>query len=974
VAYSNTIKLNDSIHTLPIQAVYAKLETQAQGLSQSEAERRLGQVGFNTLSEVQRPPLYLKFLANFTHLMALLLWLGGVMAFIAQMPQLGWAIWAVIIVNAAFSFWQEYKAERATEALRKLLPTYARVLRDGQEQKILAEKLVPGDVMLLAEGDHISADARLIDEAELRVDQSTLNGESHPVRKTAEAITNAQLAHAELPNLVFAGTSVAAGTGRAIVYATAMQTEFGKIAALTQSVAEDLSPLQKEVNRMTRVVTVLAVGIGVLFFLLSVVVVHRPLSIGFIFAVGMIVAFVPEGLLPTVTLALAMGVQRMVKRHALTKRLSSVETLGACTVICTDKTGTLTQNEMTVRHLWFGGRAFTVSGVGYTPEGQILNGDQALPTPMDGDLRQLLIAAGLCNNARLLPPNGENTRWTVLGDPTEAALRVAAAKGGVDLDAESQRTPRIRELPFESRRKRMSTIHEWRVASGGWRAEEQSEAAVTHHVRSMPPFTRVAYVKGAPKEVLALCTRIRLDGGDGMLSDTWRACIVAANDEHARHGLRVLAVAMRPLSDGLTRYTSETVECDLVFLGLVAMMDPPRAEVSAAVEECHRAGVRVIMITGDYGLTAESIARRIGIVKGQQPRILTGADVDQIDDQKLKEALQQEVIFARVAPEHKLRVVSALQQMGHIVAVTGDGVNDAPALKKADIGVAMGLTGTDVAKEAADMILLDDNFASIVSAIEEGRAVYANIKKFTTYIFTSNTPEAWPFILQVLLNVPLALTVMQILAIDLGTDMVPALALGTEAPEPGVMDRPPRSVHERIIDRHLLLRSLLWLGSLQTALCFCGYYFLFWTYGYDLLDLPRVDLLPYADRLLTHDGFVYVLATTIFHAGVITTQIGNAFACRTDKTSVFKIGILRNRFLLLGIGIELALITVLIYVQPFQTIFEHGPLPLPYWAFIAAYAPLMFLAEEARKAVVRWRDTRALPAAVAIERQFGDSP
>jgi len=924
--------LRPPVHQLPIEEVFRTLGTSPQGLSGEEAEKRLRQYGRNAIREVRKKPLYLKFLANFTHLMALLLWAGGAMAFVARMPQIGWAIWAVIVINAVFSFWQEFRAERAMEALRRLLPVQARVMRNGEECRIPAAELVPGDVMLLAEGDHISADGRIVEEAELRVDQSTITGESHPLRKTADRVLQEGLSRTELPNMVFAGTSATGGTGKAVVSATGMETEFGKIAHLTMGLEEGLSPLQKEINRMTKVVTVMAVGIGVILFILSVTVVHRPVHAGFIFAVGMVVAFVPEGLLPTVTLALAMGVKRMARRNALIKKLSSVETLGCCTVICTDKTGTLTQNEMTVRDLWVAGRKLSATGGGYAPEGQISEAGSPVEPHVAGDLGRLLVAAGLCNDARLIPPDEKTSNWTVLGDPTEAALKVAAQKGGVDLAAETARLPRLREIPFESIRKRMSTIHR--------EGDRQ-----------------VAFVKGAPRELVALCSSIRLAGAELPLTAELKEQILAANDEYARKGLRVLAVAERPIPAELSDFMPDSVEQGLTLLGLMAMLDPPRPEVAEAVEKCHRAGIRVIMVTGDYGLTAESIARRIGIIGEERPRLVTGAELDTMTDEALKETLKGEVIFARVAPENKLRVVKTFHEMGHVVAVTGDGVNDAPALKQADIGVAMGLSGTDVAKEAADMVLTDDNFASIVNAIEEGRGVYANIKKFATYIFTSNVPEAWPFILQIIFNVPLALTVMQVLAIDLGTDLVPALALGTEAPEPGVMDRPPRSQKDRLIDTPLLLRALVWLGSLQTALCFSGFFFLYWTFGYsDLLHLPRPDLLPYAERFLSRDGYVYVLATTMFHAGVITTQIGNAYACRTERISVFKIGFFSNRFLLVGILVELTIISILIYVQPFQTLFEHGPLPLKYWAFLLIYPPVMFLAEEGRKMFLRRRD------------------
>jgi potassium/sodium efflux P-type ATPase len=663
---------------------------------------------------------------------------------------------------------------------------------------------------------------------------------------------------------------------------------------------------------------------------------------------GMIVAFVPEGLLPTVTLALAMGTQRMARRHALIKRLSAVETLGCTTVICTDKTGTLTQNEMTVREVWlpldparpqdgYYGRRLKVTGVGYAPEGQILENGQPVAFAAEGDsstgsgqdLRRLLVAAGLCNNARLLPPNGEAPRWTVLGDPTEAALLVVAPKAGVDLADEARRSPRLRELPFESRRKRMSTIHQ--ISSPNAQTPD-----------------RLAYVKGAPKEVLALCTRVWLDGHECSLDDVLRSQIVVANDGYARHGLRVLAVAQRALRDGV-EYTPEAIERDLTFIGLAAMMDPPRPEVAEAVEKCRHAGIRIVMITGDYGLTAESVARRIGIIQDDQPRIITGVDLDEMDEAALKEALQGEVIFARVAPEHKLRVVGALQELGHVVAVTGDGVNDAPALKKADIGVAMGLAGTDVAKEAADMILTDDNFASIVNAVEEGRGVYANIKKFTTYIFTSNTPEAWPFILFALsrTRIPLALNVMHILSVDLGTDIMPALALGAEPPERSVMNRPPRSSKEHVITAALLLRAYPWLGMIQSVAAMAAFYFMYWTNGYagQWIDLPG-------------EGSLYRSATAMALAAVVTTQIGNLFAQRTERTSFFRTPLFSNRLIWVGIATELLLIALITYVPFFQSLIGTNSFPLRNWLFLFAWTPSLLLADEARKAILRWRERK----------------
>jgi Ca2+-transporting ATPase len=877
-------------------------------------------LGRNVIREVRGKPLIIKFFANFTHLMAILLWVGGAVGFIARMPQLGIAIWMVNIINGVFSFWQEYRAEKATEALKKLLPSYARVLRDSEDRRIFAEELVVGDVMLLSEGDRISADGRLVEVSELRIDQSTLTGESHAVRKTSDGILLSGLAYAEMPNLVFAGTSVTSGTGKAVVIATGMATEFGKIADMTQMVEEELSPLQREMAFATRAVSIIACSIGIIFFVLAAVLVGVSLAESFIFAMGMVVAFVPEGMLPLVTLSLARSTQRMAQRNALIKRLSAVETLGCTTVICTDKTGTLTQNEMTVRDLWLLNRGLTVTGTGYRPEGLIMEGEK--PVPVDGDLRLLLIAGGLCNNSRVIPPDINSSQWTVLGDRTEAAMKVAALKAGIDLEAEVRYTPRLRELPFDSVRKRMCTIHQL-------------------------PSSRVAYVKGAPKEILGLCSRVRRDRNDHPMDDHLRSEIMAAHDAYARNGLRVLAVALRELPEDGTDYRPDVIECDLTFLGLEAMMDPPRDEVAQAVATCHCAGIRIIMITGDYGLTAESIARRIGIIRQPQPRIISSADIDAMDDGALKSALCEEVIFARATPEHKLRVVTALQEIGHIVAVTGDGVNDAPALKKADIGVAMGIAGTDVAKEAADIILTDDNFASIVNAVEEGRGVYANIKKFISYIFTSNTPEAVPFMFWALSGgrIPLALNVMEILSIDLGTDMVPALALGDEPPEPGLMDRPPRDLGEHVITRPLLVRAYLFLGIIQSIAAMAAFYFQYWINGYwgQWLDLPSA-------------GILYESATAMALGAVVATQIGNLFAQRTERTSAFTIGWFKNRMIWIGIASELLLVSLIVYVPFFQQAIGTAAFPLQNWLFLFAWTPSLLLADELRKAHVRRRD------------------
>ncbi len=928
------------LYKLSPNDVYGALNTETGGLSNGEAVSRLEQYGKNILQEKKGTPLIVKFLSNFTHLMAILLWGAGIIALIAKIPELAIAIWMVNIINGAFSFWQEFRAGKATEALKKMLPDHVRVLRGGREEQLLAEDLVPGDVILLSEGDKISADARLVDDNDLRVNQSTLTGESHPVHKSRDSVLRDDLTRAEQPNMVFAGTTVAAGTGKAVVYATGMATEFGKIANLTQSLKEESSPLQKEMGKLTKKVSAISVSIGIAFFFLAIFLADTEPVAAFIFALGMIVAFIPEGLLPTVTLSLAMGVQRMAKRNALMKRLSAVETLGCATVICTDKTGTLTQNEMTVSNLWMNGVHMNVSGVGYdAADGSILvDGKQV--SQKNPELSELLTAAGLCCNARLLPPNGDSARFTVLGDPTEAALLVLAQKYGLNLDALCAETPRLRELPFDSGRKRMSTIHQGKGKA------------------------RVAFVKGAPKEVLELCTQQKRNGMIAPMNEQDRADIMAVNDGYARNGLRVLAIATRSITPGedvpanLGAYTPDKIEQELTFLGLIAMVDPPRPEVAEAVKKCHDAGIRIIMITGDYGLTAESIARRIGIIKGDHPRIITGIELETMAAEDLEKALSDEVIFARVAPEQKLQVVSALQEMKHIVAVTGDGVNDSPALKKADIGVAMGISGTDVAKEAADMILTDDNFASIVNAIEEGRAVYSNIRKFVLYIFNSNMAAAVPMVLYLFSRgaIPLPLTIMQVLAIDLGTDMVPAMGLGVEKPEAGIMNVPPRSQKESLLSRPLILKAFCWYGLLEAAFGAAAYFFLNYLHGWP-------------ENPLAASGTVYQMATIMTFAAIVMAQVGAVFGCRTDRLSVFKVGLLSNRLILIGVAVELSLLALLVYLPiPFlRNLFNTAPLGWREWAFLIVIPPMMLLADEIRKWILR-RGAQAKANKIATER------
>ena len=635
----------------------------------------------------------------------------------------------------------------------------------------------------------------------------------------------------------------------------------------------------------------------------------------------MIVAFIPEGLLPTVTLSLAMAVQRMAKDHALVKKLSSVETLGATSVICSDKTGTLTQNAMTVNHLWTLSDSYEVTGLGYASEGQIEQEGRPISLEDNELLNRLVRFSHLASNAQVVAPSADNPNFTILGDPTEACLNVLAEKAGINLNDNHTWAPRLKEIPFDSDRKRMTTVHKLEVGVDG-----------SQHI---------SITKGAPKEVMELCSDYY--DNQGMiksLTATERQAILAANDQFARDGLRVLAVAYRPLDSehiGEDKWDMQTLEDNMVFLGLVAMSDPPRQGVREAIEKCHRASIRIIMVTGDYGLTALSIAKKIGIVQGDDARVVSGLELAGMDDNQLKEALKGEIVFARVAPEQKYRVVNALQELGEVVAVTGDGVNDAPALKKADIGVAMGLSGTDVAKESADMILTDDHFASIVHAVEEGRAVYRNIQKFLTYIFNSNTPEAVPsaFFLFSLGRIPLPLTVMQILAIDLGTDMVPALGLGVEPPEEGVMDRPPRRLSDRLLNRQLLIKAFVWYGLIEAALAMGAFFLNYWVNQGNLNHLAS-------------SGPLYREATTMTLGAIIFTQIGMAMNSRKGRGSIFQVKPFANRIISLGIVLEIVLFILLSYVPFFHTLFNTAPIGLDDWLYLLACPFVIMALEEIR--------------------------
>ncbi|MEO6164025.1 MAG: HAD-IC family P-type ATPase, partial [Candidatus Binatia bacterium] len=838
------------------------------GLSSAEAQSRLRRYGGNILKRSRRDPWYFKLLRNLFSFFALLLWIAALLCFVpgVDLPQLGIAILTVVLVNGLFAFLQEYKSDRALEMLQQLIAQQSTVIRDGDAQVIAAAELVPGDVIVLEEGDLVPADCRLTEAFEVEADNSSLTGESTPARRYKSdqpVLISGKFLWIELPNILFAGTLLLRGRARAVIFGTAMSSEIGKIANLTQEIATEQSPLQKQLSATVYAIAALAGGLGLAFLFLGWLVAGLTFLEAFVFFIGLFVANVPEGLLPTVTLSLAMGVQRMAKRHALVKSLPSVETLGCTTVICCDKTGTLTQNLMMATEVVVDGKTIEVSGVGYRPQGEFMHDGLALSLEAIAHwhtLHLLLDCAFICNNAKL---EKKDLEIRVIGDPTEGALICLAEKAG--LRGTHQR---LHLNPFESIRKRMSVV-----------------------VRPYRQRDAVIYVKGAPVEMLAQCDRIHWGDDIRPLSELDRKRILKENDAMASRGLRVLAFAYR---DGAelngTPFTSADIERNLVYLGLVALSDPLRPEVAPAIHACHSAGIRVIMITGDYALTAASIGRQIGLGQDAPPKSFTGAEVSEMTDAQLRAILTQgETIFARVAPEHKLRIVTQLKQMGEIVAVTGDGVNDAPALKKADIGIAMGLRGNDVAKEAAHMILTDDNFSSIVAAIEEGRSIFENIRRFMAYIFNSNPQEMYPYVFWMLFpGVPLAMTVMGVLAVDVGTDLIPAMGLGIEPPEEGIMERPPRRRDEKILSLPFILRAYFVHGSLLALSCYATYYYMGWVLGAWQVG-QSFAAMPASPRGLQFAQATpaYLQTLTAYFFPTVTTQIANVLCKRSAKASLF---------------------------------------------------------------------------------------
>ena len=889
----------------PLAQLFRDLRSTPSGLSGREAARRLEAAGPNELTRRGGRRWPGELAGQFTHPLALLLAVAAGLAWASGTPKLAIAIGAVILLNAAFSFAQELQAERAVEALAAFLPERARVLRDGAPQDIEARSLVPGDVLLIEEGNRICADARLI-SGTVEVDMAALTGESVPVTCSAGA-ADVSVPLLQARDVVFSGTECTGGEARALVTATGMGTELGRIASLSQRVGRDESPLEHQVKRVAWLIALVAAGAGIAFLPIGLA---AGLSIGAAvsFAIGLLVANVPEGLLPTITLALAVGVREMARRGALVKRLSAVETLGSTSVICTDKTGTLTENKMRVTSIW---------------------------TPAGGKEATIALAgvAAACNTADLRLPSSSGTAGGSSersGDPTEVALLEMAVSHGVDVTLAGREARRRAMFRFDPRLKLMTTVDE---------------------LDGVP----VISVKGASEAVMAHVSRIMGPAGEQPATDADRSRVTGVMESYGRQGLRVLALARRVLPAGAPIPTSrEDAERELCLLGVTAMQDPPRAEVPAAIGRVHRAGIRVHVVTGDNGLTAAAIARQVGIGTGPGGmRVVPGAELDAMSEPDLDALLDSgaEVVFARSSPESKLRIADALRAKGQVVAMTGDGVNDAPALRRADIGVAMGRSGTDVAREAATMILTDDNFATIAAAVEAGRRVYNNVRKFICYIFAHAVPEVLPFLVFALAGgtVPLPLTVMEILAIDLGTDTLPALALSREPAEPGLMDRPPRKRTEGVISRGMLARAWGFLGLLSATLVMAGFF----------LTLRHVGWQPGA---ATGPGSAlnlgYRQATTVAWLGIVACQVGTAFAVRTDRASLRQVGMFSNKPLLAAIAAALAFAALVVYLPAMHGFFGTAALSGGQLATVAPFPFIIWGADEIRRALIRRRNPK----------------
>lgn len=879
-------------HKITLLELKQRLNCSGEGISSEDALQRLSHYGKNELYVRKDTPEIIKFLRHLTNFFALLLIFGSALAFIADYLKpdegnfyIGVALLVVVLLNALFTYIQQHESERLMESFRSMLPQMVSVVRDSKTSSIEAKLVVPGDILVLEEGGRIPADARLIEVNQLKVDHSSLSGESEPQLRKLTCTHDNIL---ESRNMVFSGTLIHSGNGKALVYGTGMNTQIGRIVQLTKESETVKTPIHKELQRFIRIISGIAIVLGVLFFLISVYL-GNPFISSLIFAIGIIVANVPEGLLPTVTLALTMASRRMAVKKALIKNLESVETLGSTTVICTDKTGTITQNNMKVCTVVVDGHEWAAYQQGLA---QTKSFEKFWETMIQ------------CNNARL-------ESHSYQGDPTEGSLLLFGQQLK-PIENLASTHPRIHESPFDSLTKRMITTNK------GGNGEPN-----------------IAYMKGAPEVVFTKCSRQMKDGVTLEFDNDARQQALETYQRLASRGERILALAYK------TTETIEASEDDFIYLGLVGMLDPPRPEVEAAIDKCRTAGIRVFMITGDYHITAESIARQVGLFTGDG-HIVVGEQLQKMNEDDLSLLLDsQELVFARTSPIQKLQIVKALQKKGEIVTVTGDGVNDAPALKNADMGVAMGLSGTEVAKEAADMVLMDDNFATIVNAVEEGRTIFANIKKFIAYILTSNVPEILPFIAFVVIGAPLALTVVLILTIDLGTDLLPALGLGREKPELDVMKQPPRRRDERLLTWPLLGMSYGIIGMLQAAAGFFAFFVVLhqggWLWGDPLPD----------------SSLLYKTAVTSFFAAVVICQVADVLICRTRRQSILSAGIFANKLIWLGIVVELGLLAAITQIEFLQPFFGTAAIGWFELSLGLPFAIVILLGDEFRRWLIR---------------------
>ena len=952
-------------HALKAEEVLKHLEVQNEGLSSEEVEKRLQHYGPNQLKESPRPGFLSLLWAQLNNFVVILLIVASVISALLGDYVEAAAIMAIVVLNSVLGIVQEQRAEQALAALKKLAAPDAQVLRDGVRSSVPAYNLVPGDIVFLEAGNFIPADLRLLESVNLRVEEASLTGESLAVQKNAATVLEKNVPLGDRKNTAFMGTLVNYGRGRGVVTSTGMHTQLGLIATMLQNVETEETPLQRRLDQLGRSLSILSLILVAVVFVVALI---NQTNIGglftnplgyftefaeqitevFIIAISLAIAAVPEGLPAVVTISLALGMREMIQRHALIRKLSSVETLGSATVICSDKTGTLTQNEMTVTRLWADGQFINLTGTGYTPIGEF----QVDGTKVDVKNYPAILSTlwlGLLNNDSLLETTGEyesQQTYRIVGDPTEGALLVAAAKAGAMHLEINEAYPRENEVPFDSERKRMITIHEVR--------DPKPHDPSPFYDQKHKDWDVIA-VKGAPDIVLDLCTRYQgMDDKPMPMTQEAKERILAANDAMTKDALRVLGLAYRlekDVPDDPEEIKADELEKDLVFVGLTGMIDPPRTEVKPALEHARHAGIRTVMITGDFPNTAKAIAEAIGLLRpGKQ--VMTGAMLDDMDDEELKNIIEDTDVFARVSPEHKMRIVDALQANDEIVAMTGDGVNDAPAIKRADIGVAMGITGTDVAKETADMVLTDDNYASIVAAVEQGRVIYSNIRKFVFFLLSSNVAEIMIIFLATLAGLPAPLTAIQLLWLNLITDGAPALALAMEKGDPDIMDQKPRAKSEPIVNRSMgigigiqtIVQTSAVLGAFVMGLV--------WHLEAGAIIPPGMNALSF---VLTHDwrGVDVQTAETMAFVTLSLAELFRAYTVRSERASLFSIGIFSNKYMQYAVGLSITLLLLVSAVPFLQPIFNTHFLSVREWGVVLGLALMPAVAEEITKFFLR---------------------